>query len=134
MCRVDIRQTTKYRTSTTSPLKRLDLQSTDPLYPRRPVRWVGHVSRIPISQNTRRLLTGLVSHSKPAGSPLMDLGRTLKKALKKPDLPTALKGWSASAPNHNTWRAELGCCGTLSEPHPNTYREKWERLFNGRPQ
>ena len=124
MRRVGIRQAIKYRISTASLLKRLSLQSIGLYYPGRLVRWAGHVLRMPVIRILRPLLTGSVVQSRLSGSALMTWGRTRRRALKKFDLPTDFKGWSAIATNRITRRAKPGYRGILPEPRPNTYREK----------
>ena len=57
---------------------------------------------MPMSHIPRRLLTGWVSHSEPADSPLMTWRRTFKKALKNFDPRTYFKGRSTNAANRNT--------------------------------
>ena len=52
------------------------------------VRSAGHVARTPMSRAPRHVLKGWVAHSRPIGFPVMNFGRTLKKTLKRNELPT----------------------------------------------
>ena len=61
--------------------KRPGIAPVDQHYHRRLLRWAGHVSRMPMTWAPRQLLTGLVAHPRPTGSPPKTFGRTLKNAL-----------------------------------------------------
>ena len=58
MCRITIAHTIRHHISTESLLKRLGIEPFDTYYHRRLLRWVGHVSRMPLTRAPRKLLTG----------------------------------------------------------------------------
>jgi hypothetical protein len=68
--------------------RRLGILDLDSYYHSRVLRWAGHVARMSMNRAPRQLLTGWVAHPRPIGCSEMKFGRTLKKALKRNDLPT----------------------------------------------
>ena len=60
---------------------RLGIAAVEQHYRRRLPRWAGHVTRMPMHRLPRQLLAGFAANPRPARSPLMTWGRTLKKAL-----------------------------------------------------
>ena len=130
MCRINIAHTLRHHITTESLLKRLGIESLDTYYHRRLLRWVGHVSRMPLTRVPRMLLTGWVAHSRPLGCPQMTWGRTLKKALLDKSLPTDFTAWREIAADRQKWRA---VCGGKSLPEPSKTRNRlsiWEEIRN----
>jgi hypothetical protein len=97
MCRISIAHTIRHSITFESLFHLLRILDLDSYYHYRVPRWAGHVARMPMNRVPRQLLTGLVAHSRPIGCPEKNFGRTLKKALKRNDLPTDFETWSAIA-------------------------------------
>ena len=77
---------------------------------RRLPRWAGQVSRMAMSWLPRQLLTGFVASPRPAGSPLMTWGRTLKKALIKFGRSPSFAAWRQAAADRMFWWHMYGRC------------------------
>ena len=119
MCRISIAHTIRHSITSESLFRRLGIMDLDSYYHNRVLRWAGHVARMPMSRMPRQLLTGWVAHPRPIGCPEMTFGRTLKKALKRNDLPTDFAAWSAIARDRSRWRLLTHSTPTPSPPTPN---------------
>ena len=86
------------------------------------LRWAGHLARVDMSRLPRKLLTGWVAHPRPNGCPLMNWGRTLKKALKSRDIATVFTTWTKLAQNRSSWRQLIG--DTTAAPTGPTARDE----------
>jgi len=81
MCGITMARTIFHHIPSKQLYKRPGIAPVDQHYHRRLLRWAGHVSRMPMTWAPRQLLTGLVAHPRPTGSPPKTFGRTLKNAL-----------------------------------------------------
>jgi hypothetical protein len=88
MFRISIAHTINHSITSESNFSHLGILDLDSYYRNRFLRWAGHVARMPMNRAPRQLLTGWVAHPRPIGCPEINFGRTLKKALKRNDLPT----------------------------------------------
>jgi hypothetical protein len=104
LCRVTMHQVTKFRITTKELLRRLEICSIEDYYTSRLLRWTGHVARMGNQRIPRRLLTGWVRHPRVAHGQLMNIGRTINKALVKFNITKVFKGWRLIAQNRPTWR------------------------------
>jgi len=107
MFRITMAHAIRHHISSKQLFGRLGLQALDTYYHHRILRWAGHVARMPMSRVPRKLLTSWVEHRRPTGSPQMTWGRTLKKALKRSDIPTDFATWSTLAQDRQKWRAAV---------------------------
>ena len=81
MCRISIAHTIRHSITSERLFRSLGILDLDSYYYNRVTHWVGHSARMPMNRAPRELLTGWVAHPRPIGSPDMNFGRTLKKAL-----------------------------------------------------
>jgi hypothetical protein len=88
-------------------------------YHSRVPRWAGHVARMPMNRAPRKLLTFWVAHPRPIGHPEMNFGRTLKKALKRNNLPTDFATLSAIARDRPTHSTPTPSFSTPNPPTPS---------------
>jgi len=79
MCRITMARTICHHAPSKQLYKRLGIAPVGQYYRRRLLRWASHVSRMLMTRAPRQLLTGLVAHPRPTGSPPMTFGRTLKE-------------------------------------------------------
>jgi hypothetical protein len=84
--------------------RRLGILDLGSYYHNRALRWAGHAASMPMNRALRQLLTGWVAHPRPIGCQKMNFGGTLKKALKRNDLPTDFVTWIAIARDMPRWR------------------------------
>jgi hypothetical protein len=120
MCRISIAHTIRHSITSESLFRRLGILDLDSYYHNRVLRWAGHVARMPMNRAPRQLLTGWVAHPRPIGCPEMNFGRTLKKALKRNDLPTDFATWSAIARDRPRWRLLTHSTPSPLTPSPPT--------------
>lgn len=113
----------------------LGIEPLDTYYHRRLLRWVGHVSRMPLTRAPRKLLTGWVEHPRPIGCPQMTWGRTLKKVLKSVKLPTDFVQWRIAAADRDQWRVICGSKSRTQKEISNLSRSAiWDKLRYGAAQ
>ena len=84
----------------------LGLDSRDKYIPRRQLRWLGHVSRMPFDRLPRRLLSSWLPYKRSRGTSEMTFGKTMINALKTFDIDP--KHWPAMAANRTNWRHSVG--------------------------
>ena len=100
---------------------------------RRLLRWAGHVSRMPVDRLPRQLLKGPVANLRPAGSPLMTWGRTLKKALIKCGQSPSFAVWRQAAADRMSWRHMCSQLAPLPRPKPTSYADQVHEITYGPP-
>ena len=86
-----------------------------------------------MSRVRRQLLTGWVAHPRPKGSPLMTLGRTVKKALIQCGQAPEFLVWSKVAADRTKWRKICGQMTPTPRPKPTVYAEQVREVFYGPP-
>ena len=96
-------------------------------------RWMSHVSLMPMDRLPRQLLAGFVANPRPAGSPLMTWGRTLKKALIKCGQSPSFAVWRQAAADRMSWRQMCGQFAPLPRPKPTSYTGQVHETIYGPP-
>ena len=122
MCRITIAHTIRCHIRSESLYERVGIRPLRTYYELRLLRWAGHLARMDMSRLPRKLLTGWVAHPRPNGCPLMNWGRTLKKALKSRDIATVFTTWTKLAQNRSSWRQLIG--DTTAAPTGPTARDE----------
>ena len=122
MCRITIAHTIRCHIRSESLYERVGIRPLRTYYELRLLRWAGHLARMDMSRLPRKLLTGWVAHPRPNGCPLMNWGRTLKKALKSRDIATVFATWTKLAQNRSSWRQLIG--DTTAAPTGPTARDE----------
>ena len=102
MCRVTRLHTRKHHISNADLLARTGLQTIDAYLTKRQLRWAGHVARMPNNRLPRKMLSCWVPHKRPRGAPQMTYGRSLRKLLRKAEIPVA--NWHELAQDRVKWR------------------------------
>ena len=104
MRRVTLKHTWKHHISTTDILTQLDLLPIEYYYHSRLLRWLGHVSRMPMNRMPRKMITAWVAKPRRSGGQLFNWGRTVKKALNANNIPTDFSTWCELASDRMEWR------------------------------
>ena len=104
--------------------KRLGIASVDQYYRNRLLRWAGHVTHMPMSRITRKLLTGWVAHPRPTGSPPMTFDRTLQKALIRCRQPPDLCVRRKIGADQVEWRSVVDQTPLMPRSKPTAYAER----------
>ena len=102
MCRVTRLHTRRHHISNADLLRRTGLHTVDVYLSRRQLRWAGHVARMPYKRLPRKMLSCWVHHKRPCGAPQMTYGRSLRKILKKAQIP--VENWHELAQDRALWR------------------------------
>ena len=102
MCRVTRLHTRRHHISNADLLRRTGLQTIDAYISKRQLRWAGHVARMPNSRLPRKMLSCWVHHKRPRGAPQMTYGRSLRKLLRKAQIP--VRNWYELAQDRAQWR------------------------------
>ena len=105
MCRVSRKHTWEHHIASDELRGRLGLDSIDYYVARRQLRWLGHVRRMAPERLPRQMLSSWVPSKRPAGAPLLTLGRSMAKAMDVFRLDQAR--WPALAADRGTWREML---------------------------
>ena len=72
------------------------------------LKWVGHVSRMPIDSLQRRMMTCWVDHNRPNGRPKQRWGHAVNRALKARKISTQFDTWFKLAQDEETWYDAVG--------------------------
>ena len=105
MCRVTRLHTRRHHISNADLLKRTGLQTIDAYLSKRQLRWAGHVARMPNNRLPRKMLSCWIDHKRPRGAPQMTYGRSLRKVLKKAQIP--VETWHELAQDRVRWRERI---------------------------
>jgi hypothetical protein len=106
MRRISIAHTICHSIASEHLFRRLGMIDLDSYYHNPVLRWAGYAARMPMNRAPRQLLNGWVAHSRPIGCPETNFGRTVKKALKRNDLPIVFATWSAIDRKRPRWRMQ----------------------------
>jgi hypothetical protein len=106
--------------SNVSLFRRWCILDLDNYYHNRDLRCAGHAASIPMSWALRQLLTGWMAHPRPVRCPVINFGRTFKKALKCNNLLTDLATRSAIARERPRWRPHSTPTPSPPTPSPPT--------------
>ena len=94
--------TRRHHISNADLLARTGLQTIDAYLAKRQLRWAGHVARMPNNRLPRKMLSCWVPHKRPRGAPQMTYGRSLRKLLRKAEIP--VENWHDLAQDRVKWR------------------------------
>ena len=72
------------------------------------LKWVGHVSRMPMNCLQRRMMTCWVENPRPNGLPKQRWGHAVNRALKAREISTQFTEWFELAQNEESWNDLIG--------------------------